>query len=196
MNIAFFDFDGTMSQKDSLLLFVKFLVGKKRFYQGIGRHFLILLGYMLGIVSNAYAKERLSRYFFAGYTQELFTQKCEEFLPFLEGILKDSALMALRYHQSRGDEVVVVSASFENYLLPLCARLGVGCIGTRLEVLDGLLSGAFEGLNCYGAQKVVRIREKFDLTQYAEIYVYGDSKGDREMLALTREENRFYRNFK
>ncbi|PAF46403.1 hypothetical protein BKH41_09235 [Helicobacter sp. 12S02232-10] len=196
MNIAFFDFDGTISKKDSLFLFVRFLVGKKRFYFGILKNLHILLGFKFGILGNSFAKEMLSRYFFAGYAKKDFLKKCEEFLPVLRVTLKDSALQRIRWHQDCGDKVVLVSASFEEYLKPLCDELNIQCIGTILEVCEGKLSGKFVTLNCYGEQKVKRIKENFDLNHYHKIYAYGDSLGDREMLDLALEENRFYRNFK
>ncbi|MEW6528158.1 MAG: haloacid dehalogenase-like hydrolase [Spirochaetota bacterium] len=61
----------------------------------------------------------------------------------------------------------------------------------RLEVKYGLLTGKFFGKNCYGPQKVKRIKEIYNLYDYQKIYAYGDSKGDKEMLAIADE--RIYR---
>lgn len=195
-NIAFFDFDGTISEKDSLFLFVKFLVGKKRFYWGIFTHLHILLGYLMGILKNSYAKERLSRYYFKGYEIQEFLLECEKFLPVLKVILKDSALKRLHWHKEQGDKIVLVSASFREYLIPLCAELDIDCIATVLEVKDEKLSGKFSTPNCYGREKVRRIQEKYNLNDFDKIYAYGDSRGDREMLDLALEECRFYKFFK
>ncbi|PAF43461.1 HAD-IB family hydrolase [Helicobacter sp. 11S03491-1] len=195
-NIAFFDFDGTISKSDSLFLFVKFLVGKKRFYVGILTHIHILLGYLMGILSNHYAKERLSKYFFKGLAQGEFLNISKDFLPILTSIIKNSALKKIQWHQNRGDKVVIVSASFEEYLKPLCEELRVDCIGTTLEVINGKLSGKFATPNCYGKEKLNRILAIYNLSDYEKIYAYGDSRGDEEMLALALEENRFYRYFK
>lgn len=194
-NIAFFDFDGTISQKDSLFLFVKFLVGKKKFYWGILTHLHILLGYLLGVINNAYAKERLSGCFFKDYQREEFLLKCESFLPVLKGILKDSAIKRLQWHQNRGDKVVLVSASFEEYLIPWCREFGIECIATRLEIKDDKISGKFSTPNCYGKEKTRRIQEKYRLDDFDKIYAYGDSKGDREMLELASKECGFYKFF-
>ncbi|MDX1956231.1 MAG: haloacid dehalogenase-like hydrolase, partial [Chitinophagaceae bacterium] len=46
------------------------------------------------------------------------------------------------------------------------------------------ITGKLEGKNCNGEQKVVRIKEQFNLDEYKEIFAYGDSKGDRPMLQL------------
>lgn len=222
MNIAFFDFDGTMAKGDSLLGFVAFVRGKKRLYWGLFSRCFILIGYALGLISNTKAKQAVMRYFFANMDYKEFLQECERFCPDLESRLKPAALARLQWHKDRGDVVVMVSASFEEYLAPLCAKLGMECIGTRLatqtqnkdsrggdsscglesqagsEKVDSrlestFLSGEFATPNCYGEQKVVRIKARYDLSSYEEIYAYGDSKGDRAMLALATHA--FYKPF-
>lgn len=194
-NIAFFDFDGTISQKDSLFLFVKFLVGKKRFYWGILTHLHILLGYLVGILKNSYAKQSLSSYYFKDYEIQEFLLKCEKFQPTLKSILKDSALQRLHWHKEQGDKIVLVSASFREYLIPLCEELDIDCIATALEVKDKKLSGRFSTPNCYGIEKAIRIKAKYNLDDFDRIYAYGDSNGDREMLDLASNECRFYKFF-
>ena len=47
--------------------------------------------------------------------------------------------------------------------------------------------------NCYGIEKVNRIKEEYDLDEFKNIYVYGNSKGDREMLNLGT--HKFYKYF-
>lgn len=192
-NIAFFDFDKTITTKDSLFVFVKFAVGKWAFYRGFIARFWILLGYVVGLYSNAYAKESLMRYFFKGYSTADFTLLCANFQSTLCGITRIQAMEKIAWHKDRGDVVVVVSATFEEYLRPFCQNMGLECLATKLEVVNGVLSGNLATPNCYGKQKAVRIQESYDLSQYAEIYVYGDSKGDYEMLALATQ--RFYRKF-
>lgn len=192
-NIAFFDFDGTITTKDSLFVFVKFAVGKWRFYKGLMARWWILLAYVLGLCSNTYAKEALMRYFFAGYGARDFALLCENFQTMLCGIIRIQAMEKIAWHKDRGDTIVVVSATFEEYLKPFCQNLGLECLATRLEVVNGVLSGRFETPNCYGEQKVVRIRAGYDLAQYQEIYAYGDSKGDLAMLGLATQ--RFYKKF-
>lgn len=194
MNIAFFDFDGTISKKDSLFVFVKFLVGKKKFYIGLLLHIHILVLYMLGVMKNNQAKQYLTQYFFKGYKKEDFLKKAQDFRPVLESIVKNSAIDRILWHKDRGDEVVVVSATFQEYLKFWCEKMDIKCIGTKLEVIEGILTGKFESKNCYGIEKVNRIKDNYDLSQYQEIYAYGDSRGDKEMLELAT--NSFYRYFK
>lgn len=229
MNIAFFDFDGTLTRRDSLFAFVVFVHGRRRLYLGLLSRCWILAGYMLGLIDNTTAKQALMRYFFAKMGRAEFIGYCERFTSVLESMLRKPALERLEWHKQRGDKVVLVSASFEEYLAPLCQKLGIECIGTQLEVVPpesseldsgsldsgmqepsantsesrenamgwGVLSGGFATPNCYGAQKAIRIRARYELDTYTEIYVYGDSKGDREMLALaTTPSHAFYKPFR
>ena len=103
--------------------------------------------------------------------------------------LRPDTLARLRWHQDAAHEVVLVSASFTVYLLPLARQLGVdGVLGTELAVGDdGLLTGALANANCRGAEKVRRLhawlRERHGDRTNVELWAYGDSPGDRELLA-------------
>lgn len=191
--VAFFDFDGTISRGDSLLSFMPFLLGKRVFYLGVLQNLHWLCGYQLGWVSNARAKEKLIHVFLQGMKEGAFLQKFEEFLPLLEDMIRPSALRQIQWHRDNGDQIVIVSATFEAYLKPWCQKEGLDCIGTKLEVCDGYLSGRFASKNCYGEAKVKRIQERYSLKEYDAIYAYGDSIGDREMLSIAHYP--FYRIF-
>lgn len=192
-SIAFFDFDGTMSRGDSLFVFLKFLVGRNKFYWGLLNNVHYLLGYFLGLISNTKAKQKVMSYFLKGMKERDLLQKCQDFLPILENNIKQSALQRMQWHLDRGDKVVIVSATFACYLKPLAQKLGIDCLATEFGIKDGVLTGEFATLNCYGAEKVRRICEKYSLGEYWEIYAYGDSKGDREMLGVATQ--RFYKYF-
>lgn len=193
MNIAFFDFDGTITKEDSLFTFLQFIFGKSKFYIGILKNLHYFLAYKAGMMSNEAVKEKIMQYFFQGMNVEDFQAKCLEFLPVLETILKQSALERIQWHQKNGDVVVVVSATFACYLRPLCDQLNIMCLATELEEVSGKLSGKFGTPNCYGIEKVKRIQAVFDLQSFEEIFVYGDSGGDTQMLELGTHQ--FYKIF-
>jgi phosphoserine phosphatase len=66
-------------------------------------------------------------------------------------------------------------------------------IGTKLEVKDGILTGQLATKNCYGSEKVRRIREIYNIDECEHIYAYGDSRGDKELLDFADES--FYQFF-
>ena len=188
--IAFFDFDGTITSKDTLAEILKFIKGKSNYYSGIFILSPIIVLYKLGILSNHRAKELLLMYFLKGFDANNFNALCREFsekkLPHL---LKKSALHEIRRHLQNKTPVVIISASAENWISPWCSKYNIECIATKLEVKDGKLTGKIEGRNCSGKEKVRHIQTKYKLSMYKKIYAYGDSREDLPMLSLATEKN-------
>lgn len=189
MNIALFDFDGTITKKDTLFDFVIFAVGYKTFIIKLISLAPLLILYTLKIIPNWYAKEKLLAAYFKGWELKNFDtiahKYAQERIP---QIMKKEAIKAIEKHKANGDLIVVVTASCQNWVKPWCDEYKIDCIATRLEIKNGKLTGRFDGKNCYGKEKVNRINEKYNLGNYKKIYAYGDSKGDREMLELADEK--------
>lgn len=101
--------------------------------------------------------------------------------------MRSDTTARLRWHVSQGHRVVLVSASYRNYLVPLADRLGAHhVISTELAVADGICTGELRGPNCRGAVKADRLRAWIVDAGLSdvEIHAYGDSAGDRELLAM------------
>lgn len=193
--IAFFDFDGTITTKDTLLEFIKFYRGPFRFYLGFFMYAPFLLAYKLKIIPNWVAKQKVLQFFFGGETIGSFQKQCEEFAAHkLPALLRPKALAEIKKLQAAGSTVVVVSASAENWIRPWAVQNSLHLMGTRLAMQDGKITGKLDGPNCYGNEKVHRIKEKFDLADYKEIYCYGDTSGDKPMLAIGTKT--FYKPFR
>ncbi len=194
MTIAFFDFDGTISKGDSFALFLRFILGRK-FYVKLAQNLPILLLYKLGFISNSSVKERILASCIKGMEIDKFSAYCKDFLPNLQSICKDSALQKIAWHKAQGHKVAIVSASFEEYLGFLAQKLEIDLIATKMEVVDLRITGRFATPNCYGTQKVARIKARYNLANFTQIYAYGDTKGDKAMLGLASENCAFYRVF-
>jgi HAD superfamily hydrolase (TIGR01490 family) len=193
-NLALFDYEGTLSTRDTFIAFIIFQKGMARFLAGMLLLSPSLILYRLKLIPNYEAKQRVMRFFFGGQTQEEFNELCNHFAQQkISGLLRHAGMNALRQHQEKGDKVIVVSASAENWVKPWCAQNGIDCIATRLEVKDGKMTGNIDGQNCYGPEKAKRVREALNLSEYGEISAYGDSRGDRELLALA--QHKYYRKF-
>ena len=184
--IAAFDFDGTMVPGDSLLPFVWRTAGVGRFMLALLRHGLgIALASAAGIGSRDAAKERFVRSTLGGLPLATVRKAGEAFAADLERRIDAASLERMRWHADQGHEVVVVSASLAVYLEPLAAKLGVDAVlSTRLAVDgDDRLTGFLDGPNVRGHEKVVRLRRWLG-GDACELWAYGDSAGDRELLAL------------
>ncbi len=189
-DIAFFDFDGTITSKDSLAEVLKFIKGKFSYYAGILILSPIIIAYKIGLISNHSAKEILLAYFLKNFDEKKFNALCAEFTEKkLPEILNKSALLEIRKHLQHNTPVVVISASAENWVAPWCSKYNISCIATRLQVKDGKLTGKIEGRNCSGKEKVNHIKKNYQLSTYKKIYAYGDSPDDLPMIALATEKN-------
>jgi HAD superfamily hydrolase (TIGR01490 family) len=193
--IAFFDFDGTISTKDSLADFIQYAVGKVNYYAGLLVLSPMLIAYTLKFIPNDIAKEKLLGHFFKGWNAKQFQMLAERYsLEQIDEIIRPKAIEKIRWHQNQGHQVVIVSASMDYWLRPWCGKNDLGLIATRLEVKDNKLTGRFATKNCYGLEKANRVNDVFELSLYEHIYAYGDSDGDKELLALADES--FYKPFR
>ena len=183
--IAFFDFDGTITKKDTLLEFIKFSKGKIRFYLGFIVNLPHLVAFKLGIISNQSAKEKILRFFLKDMPISVFKQYCEKFSKYvLPKLIRPKALKEIQRLKQNNTLVVIVSASPENWIEEWAQNLQLELIASRLELDGGKVTGKILGKNCHGDEKVNRIREIYDLSQYYIVAAYGDSIGDRPMLEL------------
>ena len=191
--VAAFDFDGTLTNKDTLIAFICFTHGRRRLFMGFLRHAPWLLLMKIGLYPNWKAKEKVFSYFYKGTAYEQFAQWGQEFADVAETMLNKKTVGTLKRHLSEGHKVCVVTASIDEWVRPVCRRLGVGTVlATRIEVsVSGRLTGRLlssrpddEGKNCYGSQKVVQLLEAFPHRQSYRLYAYGDSRGDDELLSL------------
>ncbi|NEQ30843.1 MAG: HAD-IB family hydrolase [Leptolyngbya sp. SIO4C5] len=193
--IAAFDFDGTLTYGDSFFPFLKSAVGPVRFYLGLVILSPLLLGYGLKLLPNWWVKQAVLRYFFSGWSPEQLQQAADKFAAQkLPSLLRSEAMQRLAWHQQQGHRLILVSASLEAYLRPWAKSMAFDqVIGTRLETRSDRLTGRIQGKNCYGPEKVRRLKAAIDNLEDYVLYAYGDSKGDRELLAIAQSPH--YRSF-
>jgi HAD superfamily hydrolase (TIGR01490 family) len=185
MNLALFDFDGTLTRRDTLLDFLRFSYGNRRFILGLVSVSPYIVSFKLGLYPNWRAKERLLSFFLKGQSKAFLALQAQRYVDAVgSGIFEENMLKRLRGHQDNGDVVMIVSASPEDWISLFAKQLGVSFVSTQLATEDGVLTGRIAGRNCYGAEKVVRIKERLDISVFEKVFAYGDSRGDREMLAL------------
>lgn len=195
MRLSLFDFDGTITTDDSLISFIRFVVGDAKFIWGMTLLSPMLTAYKLKLIPNYRAKQYILSYFFKGMAKEKFMQVAKEYsLKHIDTILRPKAMEKIAWHKEQGHKIVIVSASIECWLKPWCDKNDLDLIATKLEVKDGIVTGKFLTKNCYGIEKANRVQEQYNLGDCDHIYAYGDSRGDRELLELADEK--FYKPFR
>jgi phosphatidylglycerophosphatase C len=193
--IAFFDFDGTITTKDTFLEFIKFCKGNLAFYFGMLLNGHYLLGLKLKLVPNQKAKEKVLEHFFKGMSSEEFKMLCHQFsLQALPKLIRPKAVEEIKKLQAENYTVVIVSASPQNWILPWADTMNLPVLASCLETKEGKVTGKLDGKNCRGAEKVRRITENYTVGDYETIYAYGDSSGDLEMLKLATKA--YYKPFR
>jgi phosphatidylglycerophosphatase C len=193
--IAFFDFDGTITSHDTMIELAKFHSGTVKFIIGMVALSPWLLGMKLKLVSKQNAKEKLLSLFFKGLTLLEFQELCNEFIKLrLPSIIRPLAIQTIKQLQNNNFQVVVVSASADNWVKPWCDSNNIIFIGSCLDVIDNKITGKLNGPNCNYDEKVNRIREKYQLSDFSEIHCYGDTKGDKAMLQLATHS--YYKPFR
>jgi phosphatidylglycerophosphatase C len=181
--VAAFDFDGTLVRGDSLPGFLSLVLGRARFAR-------VLLGAGPAMTA-AYrrtgrdgAKAVLLRRALAGFDAAALAAAGEEFGALLATKVRPDMAERLVWHEQAGHVRILVSASLAVYLEPFGRLAGFHhVIATALEVgPDARLTGHLEGPNVRAQQKATRLLAM--LPPDAELWAYGNSAGDREMLAL------------
>jgi HAD superfamily hydrolase (TIGR01490 family) len=192
MDLALFDFDGTITTSDTWTPFMRLAVRPARLRVAAVVLSPVIIGYKLGMISSSWGRQAAARVGFGGEPAAAIRRHGEQYAAtVLPGTLQVRALERLDWHRAQGDQIVVVSASLDAYLGPWCAARRLDCICTTLEERDGRLTGRYVGGDCTGAEKVRRIRARYDVSRFPVVYAYGDSGEDREMLSLAHRK--FYR---
>lgn len=183
--IAFFDFDGTITCKDTLFEIIKYQKGKRALYLGLVKLSPWLIAMKLRIISNAATKEKMLSFFFKDISLQDFQRKCDSFIAKeLPRLIRPEALREINKHKRNNTTVVIVTASAENWTAGWCRQNNISCIATKLEIKDGRITGKIDGKNCNGIEKVNRIKAHYRLDAYNTVLAYGDTKGDKPMLSL------------
>ena len=186
-----FDFDGTLTTRDTLIEFIRYACGTARFLLGFLLYSPLLVMMKLRLYSNGKAKQKVFAHFFKGMTIEAFNTLCQDFASTHRHLLRLEVVSQLEQALSEGAEVLIVSASIDNWVQPFFPKVKV--LGTQIEVIDGRLTGRFLTPNCYGQEKVRRILTLHPDRSAYHLTAYGDSQGDRKMLAFADEAHMIYR---
>jgi phosphatidylglycerophosphatase C len=192
--VAAFDFDDTLTDRDTLLPFLHSVVGTRQYSIKMLRLSPILTAYSLRLIPNWRAKQIVLTHFLAGIPQEQLNKAAEHFAEHeIPKWLRHEAVERLRWHQSKGHRTILVSASLAIYLQPWAQSMGIqDVLGTELEVQEGRFTGRIQGKNCHGPEKLARLQRLINV-DHCCLHAYGDSKGDRELLSAAQYS--YYRTF-
>lgn len=194
--LAVFDVDGMLLQGDSLWLAARHSTRPLDRLWAALRCLPWLIGWQLRWVSTARFKQRTIAAFriCEACDRDLGEDSRQErWLMELRSHLRPEALTRVRWHQDRGDRVLLCSASPRLLLQPLADWLGVELLCTELRRIDGQGLPTLTSPNCKGPEKIRRLTQHLGALEGRWLEAYGDSEGDRELLqAATRPHDRSF----
>lgn len=189
--LVLFDFDGTITIKDSLPHFIRYAVPAQKFYTTLALLSPQLVLFFLGLMSGEKMKEKILSGFFRGMKEWQLNETGKKFVDYMfnNNFFRDKMLERIKNYDRGSHEICIVSASPCIYMKPVADYFGANIISTELEFINGIFSGRLKSPNCNGIQKAIRIKDKYDLSRFNKIIAFGNSVGDNEMLGLADEKN-------
>lgn len=185
IKIAAFDFDGTLTYRDTLIPFLLFVCGPWKLFKECLLLTPVFVGYIFKIYDRQQVKEALMSRTIAGMPLEKVRALGAEFAQNrLPQLLRPEGMERLRWHQERGDRALLVSANLDVYLEPWGKIVGFQDVICSKVAQDNFqrVTGKLIGKNCRAQEKVVRLEQLLGGRSIYEVYAYGDSEGDKEML--------------
>lgn len=193
IEIAAFDFDGTITTRDSFLIFMLFLA-RKRF-----RFSMLAVIFPLMIYPFHKNRGRLKgdilSVFWGGIDVDVAEDLSQRFVvDVMPNYIRHGAIEELHIHKMAGRHVCIVSASPEIYIKYWAKQHGVETVlATKLQIMDEKLTGPLDGQNCRKAEKVRRLQDHFGMNTIIHS-AYGDTDGDTEMLEAA--QNAYFKPFR
>ena len=192
-----FDFDGTLTTKDTLLEFIRFAKGSGQMFRGFLLFSPLLILMKLHLFPNWKVKQKIFSYFFKGMKIGDFNALCTRFAEQNKHLLRPAGIEKVR--QAIDEEhttVLIISASIDNWVRPFFDEIDkkIQVLGTQIETKEGFLTGQFTSKNCYGEEKVNRLTALYPHREAYYLIAFGDSRGDKELLAFA--DKGFYKPFR
>lgn len=181
--IAAFDFDGTITTKDTFLPFLGRAFGRPRVLLTLATLALPAFMVLIGKSNRDHFKALLIGKLFPGISVQYLEEKGSQHAAQIASLCRPTALERIKWHKQQGHRLVMVSASLNFYLEPISKQLGFeDLLCTQVVSVGGICTGEMKGENCRAGAKVRRLEALLGPLGQYELYAYGDSDGDTEML--------------
>lgn len=188
-----FDFDGTLTYRDTMFMFLKFY-DSRRFYIGFIKHIPLFALMKIGLLNVERVKKSFIVSVLKDETEEAIEQKSQDFFNlFYPRIVRKNALEFIHNMDREKTEGYLITASLDVWTRPFAEKLGLKLLATEARFEGGKFTGHFKTKNNNGKEKALRIKTAIKDRKYDKIIAFGDTPGDRPMMEMADEAHyRFF----
>lgn len=182
-----FDFDGTLTYKDTMFLYLKFYNSSKFRIQFV-KHIPLFILLKLKLADTEKVKKSFIGSILKGQLQTKIEDKSKLFFEeYYPKILRENALDFIGNIDKENTDSLIVTASLDIWTKPFAEKLQMKLVATQAEFKNGIFTGNFIGKNCNGEEKLERIKKEINGAKYDKTIAFGDTSGDKPMLQWANE---------
>lgn len=188
-----FDFDGTLTYKDTMFLFLKFYNPAKYSIQFL-KHVPLFILLKLKLANAEAVKKSFISSILKGESRYNIDKKAKLFFDEnYPSLIRENALDFINNIDREHTESYIVSASLDIWVQPFAEKFNMTLIATKAEFKDDVFTGKFIGKNCNKDEKVCRIEAELGDKKFDKIIAFGDTSGDKPMFKFANESHyRFF----
>ncbi|KQS91607.1 HAD family hydrolase [Chryseobacterium sp. Leaf394] len=182
-----FDFDGTITYKDTMFMYLKFYDSSKFRIQFL-RHIPLFVLLKLKLAETEKVKKSFIGSILKGQDESKIKEKSRQFFEaHYPKIVRENALDFIKNIDKDTTESLLVTASLDIWAQPFAEAFKMELVSTKAEFKNGVFTGNFIGKNCNGKEKLERIKKEISDEKFDKIIAFGDTSGDRPMLNWANE---------
>ena len=182
-----FDFDGTLTYKDTMFLYLKYY-NPSKYYVQFAKHIPLFILLKLKLLDAEKVKKSFISSILKGQTKNNIEARSQKFFEiYYPKIFRENALEFIKNIDSEKTKSLIVSASLDIWVQPFADKLKIKLLSTEAEFQNNIFTGEFRTPNCNGEEKVVRIKKAIDGQRFDKILSFGDTAGDKPMLQFADE---------
>lgn len=187
--LYFFDFDGTLTYRDTMFLYLKFYNSAKFNLQFV-KHIPLFILLKLKLASAEKVKKSFISSILKGQSKTKIEEKSQQFFEkHYPEIIRENAIEFIQNIDREHTESYLVTASLDIWVKPFAEKFKMNLLATRAEFKNDIFTGNFVGNNCNGGEKVHRIKEAIQGKKFDKTIAFGDTSGDKEMLEWANESH-------
>ena len=184
-----FDFDGTLTYKDTMFLYLKFYNSAKFNFQFL-KHIPLFILLKLKLANAEKVKKSFISSILKGQSKTKIEEKSQQFFEkYYPEIIRENAIEFIQNIDREHTESYLVTASLDIWVKPFAEKFKMNLLATRAEFKNDIFTGNFVGNNCNGGEKVHRIKEAIQGKKFDKTIAFGDTSGDKEMLEWANESH-------